>query len=104
MHPSKPSTSPLLRHDYMAIAVGFHPMGKATCYLVHESAKTDGKSTLPPIPSRRFLRAREPSAQPPTNPAYRDNGLHIVDLLLTIVTLGSCEIPGTLLMLHTNRP
>ena len=88
----------------MAIADGPRHMSKATCYLLHRSANKNGKNTLPPIRSRRFLRAREPSAQPPCNPAYRDNGLHIVDLLLTIVTLGACELPGTLFMLHTDAP
>ena len=89
---------------YMAIAVGLDHMSKVICYLLHEPAKIHGKSTLPPIRSRRLLRAREPSAQPPCNPAYRDNGLHLVDLLLTMVTLGACEIPGMLFMLHTDAP
>jgi hypothetical protein len=87
----------------MAIVVGLHHMSKAKCYLAHGSAKTNGKNTLPPIRLRRLLRAREPSAQAPINPAYRDNGLHLVDLLLTIVTLGLCKIPGTLFSLHERR-
>lgn len=61
------------------------------------------QGALPPIRSRRLLRARQPSAQPPCNPAYRDNRIHVVDLLLTIVTLGLCKIPGTLFSLHVRR-
>jgi hypothetical protein len=45
-------------------------------------------------------RAKRPG---PINPAYHDNGLHLVDLLLTIVTLGLCKIPGTLFSLHERR-
>jgi len=88
----------------MAIAVGLYHTSKLTCYQVHRSAKTNGMGALPPMRSRRFLRAREPSAQPPCNPAYHDNGLHIVELLLTIVTLGPCEIPVMLFLLHTGLP